>query len=183
MRDFDSLAHDLGDLQNARVHHRPAKRRPERDHRRDVIGTLPRRRPRDDTAEAVPDEMDPATGLAARTIDGVVESPLDQQVRAFGIQPDSGKIGVVADALQPRVHLHQVKIGAEKSGDHHDAGAVAVRNANAVVGGRGAQQEHLDAKERFLPHRNRRGGFILANLIALLGHISIAELTYLYTSL
>ena len=48
---------------------------------------------------------------------------------------------------------------------------VAMRNADTVVGGSGAQQQHFDSEKRFRPHRYRCGGFVLANLIALFGHI------------
>ena len=79
---------------------------------------------------------------------------LDQKIRALSVDADAGKIRPVADAPQPAVEFHQIKIGAEKTRNDDDRGAITARYAEAVIDGSGVQKENLSRKQRFRPRRN-----------------------------
>jgi hypothetical protein len=40
----------------------------------------------------------------------------NEQVRALGVQADTGEAGTISDAAQPGVHFHQVHVGSEETG-------------------------------------------------------------------
>jgi hypothetical protein len=137
-----------------------AKRGAKSDYGGDLPVALGGGRPGEQTAETVSEEMDFAAGLAAREVHGVIEALTNEEIRAVGIQADSGVVRTVADAAQPGEDLDEVDVAAEETGDDHYRGTVASGNAETVVDGRGAEEEDLDPAERLLPKRQRGGRVI-----------------------
>src|SRR5271167_725380 len=103
--------------QNCLVCYRSAKRRAQCRDGGDVAWPLRRNRARDDSAQAVADEVDLTLRLQQRLVDAGVEPPLDEKVRTLRVDADARVVRAVSDPLQPRMKLPEVRIGAEKSGD------------------------------------------------------------------
>ena len=97
------------------------------------------------------DQVNFSSCLGPRSFYGLVQMALDQEVRAVGVDPNAGKIRPVTDAPQPTMEFHQIKVGAEKTGNDDDPGVIPMRYAKAVVNRSCVQQENLSREERFCP--------------------------------
>ena len=128
-----------------------AKRGRQRNHRSDIIRPLACYRPRDQSSQAVADQVNFSFGFGQGSFDRLVQMTLDQQVRALGVDPDARKIRPIADAPQPTVELHQIKVCAEKPRNDDDSGSIAMRYPKAVIDRRCVQQENLGAEQRLGP--------------------------------
>ena len=122
---------------------RAAKRGRQSNHGSDVVRPLSGYRTREQSSEAMADEVNLSLSFGQGPFDRRVQMTLDQQVRALGIDRDTGKIGAISDAPQPTVELHQIKVGAEETGNDDDGGSVTVRYAESVINRGGMQQEDL----------------------------------------
>src|SRR5512133_3578702 len=111
--------------------HGTLNRRCQGDHGSYISGTLSGCGASNDSAEAVSDEMHLATGIAARLVDGLIETTLNQEVGALGIQSYAGKIRTVADAAKPGMELRQIKISSQKAWNDDDRRTVAVWDSQA----------------------------------------------------
>ena len=97
----DVLSHRFGGAQNRAVHHCAAKRRSQGDDGSDIVRALAGHGTRDDSSKAVANQVDLLSGVEERFFDVLVESPLDQQVGALGVQADAREIRPIADPAQP----------------------------------------------------------------------------------
>jgi hypothetical protein len=76
---------------------------------------------------------------------------LDQEVRAIGIDSNSGKVWPIADTGQPAVELHQIEVGSQEPGNNDNGGAVSARNTQAVIDRGCVKEENLRSTQRFRP--------------------------------
>ena len=129
----------------------PAERRRQRDHRRDIFWPLMRHRAGNHAAQAVANEMNLSPGLRPRPSDRLVQMSLDEQVGTIGIDSDAREIWLVTNSSEPPMEFHQIEISPKKPRDDHDAGGVAVRDAQSVIDGSGVQQENLSREQGFRP--------------------------------
>src|ERR1700690_2357663 len=126
------LAYSFCCAQNNLVGDIASERCGEHDHRGHVVRPLVGDGASHDTAQAMAYQMDLAASLHARPVYAFVESPLDQQIRALGIQTDAGKVGTVTNPFQPVTQLCQIGIGAQEAGNKNNPGTIAVRNTKAI---------------------------------------------------
>ncbi len=138
-------------VEHCSIGHCASKGRAERDYRSYLFRTLPCDRTGDHSPEAVPNQMNFASGLGQGFFDRLIEAALDQQVRTFRVNANTRKIRMITNTPEPRVKLGQVKIGTEKTGNNHDGRSVPARHAQAVIHGRGMQQENLGSEKSFRP--------------------------------
>src|SRR5690348_14934113 len=141
-------------MQHGGMHYGSLERRPESDHRGDIFRTLRRDGAGNDSAEAMTDEVNLATSFLQGFLDGRGQAITNEQVGAFGIHADAGKIRAIADAFEPGIQMRHVKVGAEKTRDDHYRRVIAMRNSKAVVDGGGVEQEKFSAEQSFLPDGN-----------------------------
>ena len=66
----------------------------------------------------MPQQVDPAAGLADRLLDGGVQAVADQQIGTVGIQADTGEVGPVAHPLQPGKQFDEIEVAAQKAGNN-----------------------------------------------------------------
>src|SRR3954466_2538856 len=98
-----------------------------------------------------------ATGFAARLVDGLIETTLNQEVGALGIQSYAGKIGTVADAAKPGMELRQIKIGSQKAWNNDNRRTVAVWDSQAVIDGSCVEDQDFGSDESLSPKRSAMG--------------------------
>src|SRR5271157_3493967 len=97
----NSQANGFGSLKNRSTGGRSANGRGQGDDRSNVSWPLTRHRACNYPSEAVTDKVNFPSGLGPRSLYGLVEMALNQEIRALGVDPDAGKIGPVSDAPQP----------------------------------------------------------------------------------
>ena len=142
----DVLADRFSGMQDGAVHHRAAKGRGQRNDGGDIVGTLAGHRAGNDAAEAMANQVDLAIGVEESLFDVVVESLLDEEVGAFCVEADTGKIRAITNSAQPGMQLCQISVCTQEAGNQHDGRAVAARYAESVVNRRGMQQEDVSGK-------------------------------------
>jgi len=160
----DSPAHGFGGAQNTAVGDGSAEGRGHGDNRGNVIGPLRGYRAGHDSAQAVTDEMDLASGFMQGPVDAVIETVPDEDVGTLRVQRDAGKVRGVSNASDPEAELREVMITAEKAGNNDDSRSVSVGNAEAIVNGGGVEQQELNCKQRFLPDCNVSFCFVFSKI-------------------
>jgi hypothetical protein len=65
--------------------------------------------------------------------------PLSQDVRTVGVLADTGHVGLIADTLEPGVHLDEIAINAQEAGDEDYGGAIAMGDTDAAIYRRSAE--------------------------------------------
>jgi hypothetical protein len=85
----DTASNHFSRLQNAGVGHCTAKGRTQGDNRTDVRGPLRSYGARDNPTQAVTDEMDFALGCGQRLLDGRIQLPFDQEIRALRVETNA----------------------------------------------------------------------------------------------
>src|SRR3990170_7072476 len=103
-----------------------------------------------DTAQAVADHAHGPSRFAADVIYCVFQS-LCRLVDAAGVEADAGEEWVIADPLEPEVHLHHVEVSGHETWDEDDGAAVAAGYAETKVHGRKAQREPVDRPQHLPP--------------------------------
>jgi hypothetical protein len=104
-------------------------------------------------------EMNLATGLAERLVDGRIQTTLDQEIGTFCINANSRKVWPVADAPQPCMKLRQIKICPQETRDDDDGRAIPPRNTQPVIDRGGVEDQNFGSDESLGP--KRRGGVVL----------------------
>ena len=84
-------------------------------------------------------QVDLPVGVEEGPLDVVVESPLDEEVGAFRIEADTGKIRAIANSADPRMQLRQISVCTQEPRNEDDGRAVATRYAEAIINRRGMQ--------------------------------------------
>ena len=59
--------------------------------------------------------------LVERFADGFIQTALDEQIGAIGVDTDSREVRPITDAGQPAAEFIQIKIGAQKAGNDNHA--------------------------------------------------------------
>src|ERR1017187_1645902 len=113
----DMFAHGFRRLQNSAMRDGAAEWRRQCCHRRHILGPLPGGGTGDDASKAMTDEMDFPLSLKKCFLDTGIETLLDQDIRALGIDADAGEVRPVSDAPEPGVELRKIRVGPQESGN------------------------------------------------------------------
>ena len=95
--------------------------------------------------------MNLAARFRDRFFDRLIETPLDQEIRTFSVDPDAGKIRMVSNAPQPRMQFRQIEIRAKEAGNDDDSRAIPAWHAPSVVDRSGVQQKNLSSEKSLCP--------------------------------
>jgi hypothetical protein len=151
MLEQDTLSNGVSSVENGATGSGAAERRSQSNNGRDVARSLTRNGTCDDAAKAMTNKVNLSSGFGSRPLNRLVQMALDQEIWTLGIDADAGKIRPISNALQPGVEFHQIKIGAQKSGDDDDSRAISARYAKTVVDRSGVQKEDLGGKQGLGP--------------------------------
>src|SRR5579862_3374256 len=116
---LDPLADLLRRAQDGAMRYSTLEGRTQGNHRGDVSRSLVRNRACNNSTQAVPDHVNFSACFLACLVNCFFQTPLDEEIRTLGIDPDSGEIRPIADASEPGIEFQQVNISTEKAGNDH----------------------------------------------------------------
>src|SRR5450755_803465 len=99
----DLLAYRIGGMNDRAAGSGAAKGRRQGDDGSDIAWSLAGQRTRNHSSQTVTDQVNFAPRLGYSRFHGFIQTALNQEIRTFGIDADTGKIGPVSNALQPGV--------------------------------------------------------------------------------
>src|SRR5664279_455165 len=109
----DVLAHGFGCLQHGAMGDGAVKWRSQSDDGRHIIRSLTRDRTGDDASQTMTDEMDLALRLKEGFFYTRIQTLLDEDIRAFGVNSDARKVRTISNATDPGVKLREISVGTK----------------------------------------------------------------------